>query len=329
MTTIGSVAPVAPGLELQGALVVGDRPRPIFIIGAPRSGTSITTWVLGQHPNIQPMPETGWISSMAVGAYLSHVKGSERGRFSHLSNVEHPLDPFMARVAESIHAIVNDVFAQRCLNFYGEKSRQPGWTLKGKQLENPLQIRRSGSDPKRRWIDGTPLNTYFIWALNALFPDALFIHNIRRPDEVATSLEGFDRVGAEPQALEAGLETWIAHTENAWHAERGLGSRRVFRLVFERIADEPEKLFAEVCDFLGEEFTTDCLLPLRRKLNSSEVDDNRQKNLLLLRENQTFRRAEATYRTVMARPGTAQPDPAAVEVLKQRFMDYCRDRSLV
>jgi hypothetical protein len=67
--------------------------RPIFIIGAPRSGTSITTWALGQHPNIQPMPETAWIASLAVGGYLSHVKGSERGRYSHLSNVEFPLAP--------------------------------------------------------------------------------------------------------------------------------------------------------------------------------------------------------------------------------------------
>ena len=51
-------------------------PRPIFIIGAPRSGTSITTWVLGQHPNIQTMPETGWIASMGVAAFLSDRKGS-------------------------------------------------------------------------------------------------------------------------------------------------------------------------------------------------------------------------------------------------------------
>jgi hypothetical protein len=314
-----------PTMHAAGA----DQPRPIFIIGAPRSGTSITTWALGQHPNIQAMPETGWIASMAVGAYLSHVKGSERGRFSHLSNVEYPLGPFMARIGESIHSIVLDAFARRCLNLYGAESLAPEWVLKGKQLEHPLQIRRSAKDPKTRWIDGTPLNTYFIWALGELFPEALFIHNIRRPDEVATSLEGFDRVGAEPQTLEIGLRTWIAHTENAWYAERALGARRVFRLEFERIARDPGRLFEEVCDFLGESFTADCLLPLRKKLNSSEVDANRERNLTLLRENPTFRLAEATYGAVMAQPGGEQADTEAEAVIKQRFMDYCSGRSLV
>jgi hypothetical protein len=309
--------------------VPGVAVRPIFIIGAPRSGTSITTWVLGQHPNIQPMPETGWIASMAVGSYLSYLKGSERGRFSHLSNVEYPLAPFMARIGEAVNAIVGDVYDERCLRFYGERSRGPDWVLNGKQLQNPLQIRRTAQDPKRRWIDGTPLNSYYIWALDALFPGALFIHNLRRPDEVATSLEAFDRVGATPQELDEGLETWIEHTENAWYAERGLGAGRVFRLDFARVASEPEALFREVCDFLGEPFHPDCLLPLRQKLNSSEVADKREANLAMLHDNESFRRAAATYRTVMARPGSAQPDPKALEVIRQRFMDYCVDRSII
>jgi hypothetical protein len=303
--------------------------RPIFIVGAPRSGTSITTWALGQHPNIQPMPETAWIASMAVSAYLSYGKGSERGRFSHLSNVEFPLPPFMARIGEAVDAIVHDAFAERCVRFYGDRARDPAWTLPANRQHVPMQIKRSGSDPKRRWIDGTPLNSFYTWALAQMFPQALFIHNLRRPHEVATSLESFDKVGAEPQALEQGLETWISHTENAWHAERGLGSRRVFRLHFERIAGEPEALFREVCDFLGEPFHPDCLLPLRQKLNSSEVADKREANLAMLHDNEAFRRATATYQAVMARPGSAQPDPGALDVIRQRFMDYCVSRSII
>jgi hypothetical protein len=303
-------------------------PRPIFIIGAPRSGTSITTWALGQHPNIQPMPETAWIASLGIGAFLSHEKGSERGRFSHLSNVEFPLSPFMARIGEAIDAIVHDVFAQRRERFYGNEACDPGWALPEKWASAPMQIQRSGSDPKQRWIDGTPLNTFYLWALAEMFPEARFIHNLRRPDEVATSLEAFDRVGAEPQALDEGLETWMSHTENAWYGERAFGRERAFRLDFNRIADEPEALFREVCAFLGEEYSLDCLIPLRKKLNSSEVDDRRERNLLQLQENETFQRAQALYDIVVAQPA-AEPEPFAREVLKQRFLDYCRERSLV
>lgn len=303
-------------------------PRPIFIIGAPRSGTSITTWALGQHPNIQPMPETAWIASLGIGAFLSHGKGSERGRFSHLSNVEFPLSPFMARIGDAIDAIVHDVFAERRERFYGSDASTPEWKLPEKWVTAPMQIQRSGSDPKRRWIDGTPLNTFYLWALSEMFPDARFIHNLRRPDEVATSLEAFDRVGAEPQALDEGLDTWISHTENAWYGERAFGRERAYRLDFHRIADEPEALFRDVCAFLGEEYTADCLIPLRKKLNSSEVDDRREQNLRRLQENETFKRAQALYGIVAAQPA-AGPEPFALEVLKQRFLDYCRGRSLV
>lgn len=303
--------------------------RPVFIIGAPRSATSAMVWAIGQHPNIQPMPETAWIASFAIGSYLSHLKGSERGRFSHLSNVDYPLEPFLQRLGQAVDNIVKDVFAARCERFYGD------YRASGKLPVNPdnpnahLQIMRAVDDPKQRWIDGTPLNTQYLWILARMFPQARFIHNLRRPDEVVTSLEGFATVGADPQPLEEGLATWIQHTENAWLAERAFGSERVFRIDFRRIADEPADLLREVLSFLGENFDEACLAPLRQRLNSSEVDERREDNLTRLRELSAFRTAESLYGQIAAAAIDSEPDAQAEVILKQRFLDYCNQRSLV
>lgn len=303
--------------------------RPIFIIGAPRSATSAMTWALGQHPNIQLMPETAWIASLATGGYLSWVKGSERGRFSHLSNADYPLDPFMVRIGEAADSIVRDVFAVRCGQYYGDYKALGKLSYDRKKVAANLQLLRSIDDPKRRWIDGTPLNTQYIWIISRMFPEARFIHNLRRPDEVATSLEGFAKVGADPQPLEAGLQIWMQHTENAWFAERAFGSDKVYRVDFPRVAEDPEALLRDVFAFLGEDYSSDCLLPLGKRLNSSEVDDKREPNLSLLREMEVCQTAEALYAQVQSSPVPAVSDAEAEGILRQRFLDYCHERSLV
>lgn len=303
--------------------------RPIFIIGAPRSGTSVTNWVVGQLPNVQPMPETTWIATLAMGAYLSHTYGSTRGRYSHLSNVNYDLSAFMRRIGEAVDAITRDCFDERCRRLYGNYESVGKLQMSAEQGSSQFQIRRATDEPKRRWIDGTPFNSYFIWALNLMFPDAQFIHNLRRPDDVATSLEGFDKFGLDSVGLKEGLEVWASHTEHARLAECALGQNKVFRLHFERIAGDPEALLHELCAFLGEEYDANCLLPLSERINSSEVDHKRSHNSDRLNEMLEFQNCMSLYGELMNRLPNSEPDLAAMDALRSRFVQYCMDHPLI
>ncbi|MBT8395353.1 MAG: glycosyltransferase, partial [Gemmatimonadetes bacterium] len=62
-----------------------DACHPVFIIGSPRSGTSILTWSLGQHPNLYPLEETVWFGRFHKGLSDAFELGSSRGDKSQLS----------------------------------------------------------------------------------------------------------------------------------------------------------------------------------------------------------------------------------------------------
>lgn len=316
-----AVKPI-PDIKSQRMLskpALGDPVRPIFVIGAPRSGTSITNWALGQHPNIQPMPETVWIASFAVGVQSSYFIGSERGRFSHLSNVGLPADLFFRRMGEAVDRIVNDVFEERCTRMYGD------WRNLGR-VDNPagqeasqMRLRRHVDDPKKRWVDATPLNSMYVAGLAMLFPEAVFIHNLRQPHEVVASLANFDAAGGLSLQIADGIRTWTDHVYACHMAQRALGPQRVYTARFDQLTSDPRSFFDGILKFAGEEWSEDCLAPMTNKINSSQVDDQREHVLAMIAGNPAYQRAKALYDDVISHPTSAEPDADALREIMTNF----------
>src|SRR2546430_6662367 len=133
--------------------------KPIFVVGSPRSGTSILTWCLGQHPNILAVPESNWMGDFATSLAVSYQIGAARGKLSILSGMDISRDEFFANFGQGI----NELLLRHRLDL--EKKRN----LKSKQCET-----------KGRWVDGTPEYSFHICGLRKLFPDSGFVHLLRR-----------------------------------------------------------------------------------------------------------------------------------------------------
>jgi len=234
--------------------------KPIFIVSSGRSGTSILTWCLGQHPNILPQEESNWLGPFAIDAAVGYQRGSARGKRGQLSANFIQREEFLARFGQTI----NELIVGHRRQF---ESRQAG-------CSGPhFKVSRSWDEPKSRWVDGTPENSFDICGLRKLFPQALFVHLVRNVRDVVHSLlnffpDGQNRLVADEQAA---YEYWLSRETACLEGERAYGPGVVYRMRYSDLTARSESAMRSLLNFLGEPYAAECLEPLAQRVNSSDV----------------------------------------------------------
>jgi len=232
--------------------------KPIFIVGSPRSGTSILAWCLGQHPNIFPVPESNWMGEFAVNIALSYQIGIARDNRSVLSAMDVSRDEFFANFGQSI----NDLL----LNHRKALERK-------RALETKRKTKYSKSERKVRWVDGTPEYALHIYGLRKLFPEALFIHLVRDVGAVVRSMLNFHRIAGIHLVAseEEAYKYWLRMVSACLKAEQAYGPQVIYRLPYAALIDSPASAIRSLLDFVGESYSAKCLEPLAQRINSSNV----------------------------------------------------------
>ena len=203
------------------------------------------------------------MGDFAVNVAIGYQIGAARGDRSILSAMDIREGELFAALGRSINNLIlrhrTDLERKR----KGKRSAYLG----------ALGAASTSSEPKGRWVDGTPEYSLYICGLRKLFPDALFVHILRDVRAVVRSMLNFHRVAGThlvPNEEEA-YRYWLRTVRACIKAEQAYGPSVVYRVRYADLIDNPESAMRSLLEFLGEPYTTRCLEPLAQHINSSNV----------------------------------------------------------
>lgn len=270
MTVAEPVAPVASAvvrLPERPARVPGE-PEAIFIVGVPRSGTTLMRAVLGSHSRIAIADENHFL-----GHPWPWLDGSwSPGRVGPLAT------------DEDVRRLVDRIYSEPFLRgtWFRGQSGLWRWTAREiprAQLERRLLdgertprgvfriLMEAYAGRKRRAVIGekTPAHFRHVETLLDWFPDARVVHMIRDPRAVYVSevkrrtatpdTLPYRVLARVPPALRAlalvqTVRTWAEAVVHHRRYARAYPDR--YRLVrFEDLVREPERVIGDLCAFLG------------------------------------------------------------------------------
>jgi hypothetical protein len=222
---------------------------------------------LGQHPNLLGLEESNWMMDFAVDVAVAFRRGSARDKRSQLASMGIGRDGLMSDLGACISRSIVDhrfSFEERAL----DHARSGG-----PEIHAAFQIARDESDPKARWVNGTPEYSFGITGLRKLFPGARFIHLLRNCEDVAPSMVQLERLaGTKLVANEQeGYELWMRCVQACVEAEEAYGPEVICRLLHDELVQEREKSIRRILDFIREPFAPACLEPLGKRINSSRL----------------------------------------------------------
>jgi hypothetical protein len=240
--------------------------KPIFVVGSPRSGTSILTWCLGQHPNIFPVDESTGIGELAVALAVCYQTKMGLCPDSVWGALSVQQDEFFAAFGQTI----NDLIQRHKVDLERKWWEQ---TVARNVPPHDFVVAEAKHATKTRWVDGTPAYSFYICGLRKLFPNALFIHVIRDVASVVRSMVNFHRLAGVRLVAneEEAYDFWFRSVSACLLAEQAYGPQVIFRLRYDDLVDQPEASLRALLSFLGEPYTPQCLIPLRKRINSSNV----------------------------------------------------------
>ena len=202
-----------------------------FVVGAPRSGTTLLRLMLDAHPDLAIPPETYFVPKAA-----KQWRRVERLRNRNAS----PRDRFFEAVTEHTRwpdfHMDADAFRRRLDE---ERPQDVGEAVR---IFYRLYAEREG---KPRWGDKTPFYVRRMAIIQEIIPEARFIHIIRDGRDLTLSIKG---LWFGPNSIDEAAEFWISRIEEGRAQAPGLS--HYMELRYEDLLEDPDTQLRRICEFV-------------------------------------------------------------------------------
>jgi hypothetical protein len=197
--------------------------RLVFLIGAPRSGTTLTARMLGAHPDVLAPPEPHLMPPLAHLGFHERVEQA-------------PYDPVITQIG------LREFVA-------GLPGGEADWLDGLRRFTDHLYARALEPSGRRIYLDKTPAYALVLEFLAKLYPRARYVVLTRHPMAIWSSYVDsfFDGDALAAHARNPVLERYVPAIA------RFLRTRPVplLHVRYEELVRDPEKHLREICEFLG------------------------------------------------------------------------------
>jgi hypothetical protein len=207
---------------------VSSLSRPVFVVGCPRSGTTLVQCILSASSQAFSLPETHFFSWVLPAMHMgpdSVVGPDHLQRFRQAFEDESGLilqQPFWTGVHEQAPMTARDIFVAIV-----EHHRPAAGYL--------------------RAIEKTPRHVLQLDVIGGAFPDAVFVDVVRDPIDVASSLLGVPFESSRSVLSHAQRWTESIHAARAYSQTH---PQRLRTVVYETLVREPEASVRALCEFV-------------------------------------------------------------------------------
>ncbi len=210
-----------------------DQDSPVFIIGLPRSGTTLMRMMLSSHPQLAIAPETNFLNSwMRIYGHLDPTRPRD-------------FELFWSKLT------AGELFPSFGITPAGVRARIDGLGDPGfRGIFTAICQEYAARTGKARWGEKTPRHADYLDTLLQWFPAARVLYMQRDPRAVTSSIlaKNWARSSRFPHV----------HARRWRRSMRGVlaraGQGNVMLVSYEDLVADGESVLRRICDFIGEQY---------------------------------------------------------------------------